>query len=93
MLSHGIISLSNGPWAFPVVLIRKKDGSIRFCVDYRCLNKTTHKDRYPLPRIDEILDSLAGVSWFSALDLVSGYWQVPMEDKVKTSFITKFWTY
>jgi deoxyuridine 5'-triphosphate nucleotidohydrolase len=95
MLTHGIISPSNGPWAFPVVLIRKKDGSIRFCVDYRRLNKATKKDRYPLPRIDEIFDSLAGVSWFSALDLVSGYWQVPMSenDKAKTAFITKYGTY
>jgi deoxyuridine 5'-triphosphate nucleotidohydrolase len=95
MLKQGVISPSQGPWAFPVVLITKKDGTIRFCVDYRKLNKVTKMDSYPLPRIDEIFDSLAGASWFSAIDLISGYWQLPMRDsdKEKTAFITKEGTF
>lgn len=68
--------------------MEKKDTTWRFCVDYRQLNKIAKKDAYPLPRIDESLDALAGASWFSTLDLVSGYWQCKMEeeDKPKTAF-------
>ena len=73
----------------------KKNGKKRFCVDYRKLNTITKKDSYPLPRIDELLDSLAGATYFSTLDLMSGYWQVMMHpaDREKTAFITKYGTY
>lgn len=88
MKEQGVIEESSSPWVSPVVLVRKKDGTIRFCVDYRKLNAVTKKDSYPLPRIDDILDQLSGNSWFSTLDLKSGYWQVKIrpEDKEKTAF-------
>lgn len=91
MLERGVIEQSNSPWSAPVVLIKKKDGSYRFCIDYRKLNSNTFKDAYPLPRNDESLDQLIGSSWFSTLDLCSGYWQVEMEqeDKPKTAFATR----
>lgn len=90
MLKSGVISPSSGPWASPIVLVKKKDGSTRFCVDYRKLNDTTLKDAYPLPRIDDSLDALSGSAWFSSLDLASGYWQVEMnpDDRQKTAFST-----
>jgi hypothetical protein len=90
MLKRGIITESNSPWSSPVVLVRKKDQTWRYCLDYRKINDVTKKDSYPLPRIDDSLDQLSGARWFSTLDLQSGYWQVKMapKDKEKTAFIT-----
>jgi hypothetical protein len=90
MSDQGIIEPSRSPWASPVVLIKKKDGSTMSCVDYRKLNSVTKKDSYPLPRLDTSLYSFYGSTWFSTLDVKSGYWQVEMEeaDKEKTAFTT-----
>ncbi|UYV77687.1 K02A2.6-like [Cordylochernes scorpioides] len=90
MIENHIVKPSESPWSSPVILVRKKDGTWRFCVDYRRLNKITKKDVYPLPRIDDALDSLAGSSYFSTMDLRSGYWQIEVDekDREKTAFIT-----
>ena len=95
MLSKGIIEPSRSPWASNIVLVLKKNGKPRFCVDYRPLNKISRKDAYPLPRVDECLDSLAGAKWFSSMDLNSGFLQIGMspEDKEKTAFLTSFGFY
>ena len=88
MLERGVIETSDSPWSSPIVLVNKKDGTIRFCIDYRKLNDVTVKDSYPIPRIDTTLDALSGAKWFSTIDLKSGYWQVDMSpaDKTKTAF-------
>ena len=90
MLKDGVAEPSSSPWASPVVLVKKKDGSTRFCVDYRKLNDVTVKESYPLPTADSCFDALAGSRWFPTLDLSSGYWQVDMDvrDKQKTAFTT-----
>ena len=90
MLRDDVIQPSSSPWASPIVLATKKDGSPRFCVDYRKLNEVTQKDAYPLPQIDETLETLAESQLFSTLDLASGYWQVELGsvDRQKTAFCT-----
>ena len=90
MLEKGVVERSISPWASPIVLVRKRDGTMRFCVDYRKMNSITRKDAYPLLRIDATMDTLAGSQWFSTLDLLSGYWQVEVEetDREKTAFCT-----
>ena len=90
MQGQGVITPSSSPWASPVVLVRKKDGSLRFCIDYRTLNAVTKADTFPLPRIDDLLDQLDKCKYFSTLDLASGYWQVQMHpnSREKTAFIT-----
>ena len=83
MLDAGVIQPSNSPWYNAVVLVRKKDGSLRFCIDFRKLNSLTVKDSHPLPRICETLESLAGAAHFSTFDMNSGFWQVPMDEESK----------
>ena len=85
MLANKVIRPSTSAWSSPIVLVQKKDKTWRFCIDFRRLNAVTVKDAYPLPRIDDTLDSLAGAQYFTTLDLASGYWQV---DKEKTAFST-----
>lgn len=90
MLEKGIIRESASPWSAPIVMVKKKNGGHRMCVDYRKLNSVTQRDTFPLPRMDSILDSLNGNTLFSTLDLFSGFWQMPVQesDRKKTSFTT-----
>jgi len=91
MRRHGIIEPASSPWASNVVLVRKRDGSLRFCVDYRAVNNVTYQDTYLLPRIDSCLDALHRAKWFKILDLRSGYYNIPLSlpDRDKTAFVTR----
>ena len=95
MLKAGIIQPSVSEWASAPVLVRKRDGGVRWCIDYRALNAVTRKDVYPLPNIEECLDTLEGNCWFSKLDANSAYYQVRLQedDRKKTAFTTKYWLY
>ena len=88
-LAAGVIEPSNSEWAAPVLFAPKKDGRLRFCIDYRKLNTMTIKDSYPLPRMDECIDTLGDARIFTTLDAFNGYWQidVPQEDRGKTAFV------
>ncbi|UYV61191.1 K02A2.6-like, partial [Cordylochernes scorpioides] len=90
MLERKVIQPSESPWSAPVVLVKKKDGTWRFCVDFRRLNHITKKDVYPLPRIDDVLDHLSSARYYSTMDLKTGYWQVEVDerDREKTAFVT-----
>ena len=83
MLNSEVIRPSHSPWASNIVPVRKPDGKIRFCIDFRQLNQRTVKDAYALPRIEDTLDLLHGMCLFSAINLKSGYWQVEMEEDHK----------
>ena len=90
MEENGIIERTASPWASSAVLVRQKDGSVRFCIVYRQLNRITTQDSYPLPFIDNCLNALQRSNWFSKLDLRAGYYNIPVAeaDKDKMAFIT-----
>ena len=95
LLNRGFIRPSSSPYGSPVLFVKKKEGDLRLCVDYRALNKQTVKNVYPLPRIDELLDHLNGAVVFSKLDLHSGYHQIRAQeaDIYKTTFQTQYGLY
>jgi hypothetical protein len=95
LLRDGKISPSTSPYGAPVLFVKKKDGSLRMCIDYRALNSQTIKNRYALPRIDDLLDQLHGAKRFSKIDLTSGYWQIAIAaaDRHKTAFRTRYGHY
>ena len=92
MRAQGVIEPTSSDWAAPIVVVRKKDGSIRLCVDYRRLNAVSIVDAYPMPRIEDLIDYIGQAKFISTLDLTKGYWQVPVveEDRGKTAFTTPF---
>ncbi|KAL0869533.1 hypothetical protein ABMA27_005803 [Loxostege sticticalis] len=90
LIRHGIVRPSTSSYSSPIVLVRKKNGEVRMCIDYRALNRKTVKENYPLPRVDDQLDDLAGFKYYTTLDLKSGYYQIQINenDRHKTAFIT-----
>jgi hypothetical protein len=95
LLEKGYIRPNTSPWAAPVLFVEKKDGTKRMCIDYRSLNEVTVKNKYPLPRIEDLFDQLRGASVFLKIDLRSGYHQLRIRplDIPKTVFITKYGLY
>ena len=95
LIKLGHIVPSTSPYGAPVLFVAKKDGTLRMCIDYRGLNKISIKNRYPLPRIDEMIDRLTGANYFSIIDLCSGYHQIHIseEDTHKTAFRTRYGHY
>ena len=95
LLSKGFIRPSVSPWGAPVLFVKKKDGTMRMCIDYRQLNKVTVKNKYPFPHIDDLFDQLQGASLFSKIDLRSGYHQLKIRasDIPKTAFRTRYGHY
>ncbi|CAN4112833.1 unnamed protein product [Withania somnifera] len=95
LLDKGFIRSSVSPWGAPVLFVKKKDGSMRMCIDYRQPNKMTVKNKYPLPRIDDLFDRLQGAAVFSKIDLRSGYHRLRIrtEDIPKTTFVTRYGHY
>ena len=91
MLAHDVIEPAASPWSSNVVMVRKQDGSMRFCVDYRKVNELIKKDKFPLPKIDTCLDTLNGCQYYSSCDLRWGYWQTEIDerDRDKTAFVTR----
>jgi hypothetical protein len=91
MLANDVIEESKSPYSSPILLVKKKDGTIRFCVDFRFVNDVTIKDKFPIPSIEAIKDDLKGAKYFSTFDFISGYWQIPIkkEDRHKTAFATQ----
>ena len=92
LLAEGLVDPSNSPWAAPIVVVRKPDGAIRLCVDYRKLNAVTVRDAFPIPRIDDAIDNMGDAQYFTTLDLASGYWQVELTNaaRAKSAFVTPF---
>ena len=92
MLEQNLIEHSTSPYGAPVLLVKKPDKTWRFCVDYRALNAITIKNSHALPRIDDLLDSIQGAKFFSSMDLLQGFYQLPLQDsdKAKTAFKTNF---
>jgi len=95
LLKKGYIQPSTSPFGAPVLFVHKKDGTLRLCVDYRALNKNTIKNRYPLPRIEDLMDRLVGAKYFTKIDLYSGYHQIRIKeaDISKTAFRTRYGHY
>ena len=91
LVEKGMVEPADSAWSSPVVLVRKRCGAYRLCCDFRRLNQVTRQDAYPLPRIDDSLDALSGAVYFSTLDLISGYWQVPLDEDAqeKSAFVTR----
>ena len=93
LLSKGFIRPSISPWGASILFVKKKDGSLRLCIDYRQLNRVTIRNQYPLPRIDELFDQLQGSRVYSKIDLRSGYHQLRVQDVPKTAFRTRYGHY
>ena len=91
MLKGGVIQRSNSPWSSPITLAKKKNGSWRFCLDYRKLNNVTIKDAFPLPSMQDAIQAFSGCQFFSSLDMSAAYWQVPLaeDSREKTAFATR----